>query len=382
VRYIWLVSDIICGIAIGVDLLNGSSLPDNLYDIPDQLKLQVLVILVCTGIFLEGVVHYLFHISVVYTQFYYLIIVVAGLLFGRTVVAIALFFGCLEVAVSWIIEPGIIPYDAILRALMLVIVAVVIWKTVEKMTRYHDLMLAQNRELKEMNLQLDTSQKAVVTANKKLNLLSGITRHDIRNQLTALLAYIELSRMSSPNPGLTATIDKEEMVANNILRQIEFTKTYEDIGVNSPQWSNVAQLMALISPVLDRTGVGLSISTENLEIYADPLFEKVFENLVDNSRRHGEHVRQIIVSYERRGASLILVYSDDGAGIPDNEKDKIFEKGYGKNTGLGLFISREILSITGLSIHERGTFGNGARFEIEVPEGSYRFGEKPEAAMK
>ena len=362
--------------------MNDGNVPETLYKIPDRLKFQVLIILVFMGIFLEGVVHYVYHISVVYTQFYYLIIVVAGLLYGRTVVAIALFFGALEVGVSWILAPDIIPYDAVLRALMLVIVAIVIWKTVEKMTRFHDLMLAQNRELKEMNLQLDISQKAFATANRKLNLLSGITRHDIRNQLTALLAYIELSRMTSQNPEMTTTIDKEEMVANNILRQIEFTKTYEDIGVKAPQWSNVAQLMALISPVLDRTGVGLSISTENLEIYADPLFEKVFENLVDNSQRHGEHVRQITVSYEQQGTGLVLVYSDDGVGIPDDEKEKIFEKGFGKNTGLGLFISREILSITGLSIHERGTCGSGVRFEIEVPEDSFRFGDKTEPVVK
>ena len=64
---------------------------------------------------------------------------------------------------------------------------------------------------------------------------------------------------------------------------------------------------------------------------------------------------------------------DDGIGIPVHDKELIFERGFGKNTGLGLFLSREILSITNISIREVGEFQHGARFEINVPQGVYRF---------
>ena len=359
--------------------MNDSRPAGSLYHPPDPLKLLVLVLLVLAGVFLECIVHYTYHISVVYTQFYYLIVVVAGLWYGRTVIALALFFGGLQVIVSWMLAPSVIPYEAILRAMMLVVVAVVIWKIVAEMTRYHERVIAQNTELKDVNAQLDSSRKAFLTANKKLNLLSGITRHDIRNQLTALLTYIELARMIRQDPEMTDVIDKEELVANNILRQIEFTKTYEDIGVKSPQWSNVGQLVGILSPVLVQNGIALDITTGDLEIYADPLLEKVFENLMDNSLRHGEHVRHVLLSYGISGDTLTLTYSDDGVGVPDTDKEKIFEKGFGKNTGLGLFISRDILSITGLSIRECGTFGTGVRFAIDVPECCFRFGEKPGA---
>jgi signal transduction histidine kinase len=49
--------------------------------------------------------------------------------------------------------------------------------------------------------------------------------------------------------------------------------------------------------------------------------------------------------------------------------ERIFEQGFGKNTGLGLFLSREILAITGITITENGVPGKGARFEITVPRG-------------
>lgn len=70
--------------------------------------------------------------------------------------------------------------------------------------------------------------------------------------------------------------------------------------------------------------------------------------------------------------SLVLVFVDDGVGVPDADKERIFERGFGKNTGLGLFLSREILAITGMTISERGRAGQGVRFEIEVPGSGYR----------
>jgi signal transduction histidine kinase len=324
-------------------------------------------------------VHYLYGINVVYTHFYYLIVVVAGLWYGRKTIGIAFFFGSLHIAVSWL-EAGTFPFDALIRAIMLISVAVVVGTVVEQMKKYHTQVLVQNRELKEVNAQLNASHKAFLTANKKLNLLSSITRHDIKNQLTALLMYIELSKMTVQDPELKNTIGKEEIVANNIQHQIEFTKTYDDIGIKAPQWQNVAQLVTHISPVLEHSGVQLSVSTGDLEVYADPLLEKVFENLIDNSLRHGEHVRHITVMYEKRDAGLVLMYKDDGAGVPAKDKQRIFEKGFGKNTGLGLFLTREILSITGLSIQECGLYGNGVLFEILVPEGCYRCAKMPSPA--
>jgi signal transduction histidine kinase len=58
--------------------------------------------------------------------------------------------------------------------------------------------------------------------------------------------------------------------------------------------------------------------------------------------------------------------------VPLDLKEKIFDKGYGKHTGFGLFLAREILAITGITIHETGLYGKGARFEIKVPKGKYR----------
>ena len=340
-------------------------------DIATQPRFFLFAGLILFGLFLEIVLHFWYGISVVYTHFYYLIVVAAGAWYGKKAIWVALFFGGLHVAVSYYLTMAF-PVDAVLRAGMLLIVAAVIGTVVDQMNLYYNEVLAKNRELVTINAELDTSQKAVVAANKKLNLLSGITRHDIKNQLTALLAYIELTKMMAADEEVKATIAKEEIVAGNILRQIEFTKTYEDIGVKMPQWQSVAEEMSGLKPMLEGTGIRLLVETGNLEICADPLLRKVFENLIDNSLRHGEHVRHIAVRYEMRGDNCVLIYTDDGAGIPAKDKQRIFEKGFGKHTGLGLFLIREILSITGITITENGLFGGGVQFELLVPVCSYR----------
>jgi len=53
-------------------------------------------------------------------------------------------------------------------------------------------------------------------------------------------------------------------------------------------------------------------------------------------------------------------------------KESIFLRGVGSNTGLGLFLTKEILILTGMTIVENGERGVGARFEILIPEISFK----------
>ena len=151
---------------------------------------------------------------------------------------------------------------------------------------------------------------------------------------------------------------------------IEFTKVYQDLGSRKPQWlepANILKELYVPAPVT------MTSMVEGVQVYADPLLEKVFFNLLDNSLRHGEHVTEIRVSLYREGTGLTLIWEDNGAGIRKEDKEQIFERGYGKNTGLGLFLVREILALTGMSIRETGAPGLGARL-ISVPEGMFRVG--------
>ena len=109
-----------------------------------------------------------------------------------------------------------------------------------------------------------------------------------------------------------------------------------------------------------------------MDVFSDSLFNMVFHNLFENAVMHGENEIRIHVSGEMTDSGFVLTIEDNGKGIPDIHKEKIFEKGFGTNTGLGLFFVQEVLSMTGMTIKETGEPGKGARFEIHIPKGMFR----------
>jgi len=220
-------------------------------------------------------------------------------------------------------------------------------------------------------------EDALQQTNRKLNLLSSITRHDIKNQLLALTTYLELSKnFLNDTTRLAEYIAQEEKAANAIGRQIEFTKEYENLGITAPVWQNAAACVKEALPDLPVGKIAVRVDLGTVEVYADPLLGKVFYNLIDNALRYGgQKMTAIDLSGKETGTGLVILVEDDGDGISSADKKRLFERGFGHNTGLGLFLSREILSITGISITETGEPGKGARFEIAVPEGGYRCGD-------
>jgi PAS domain S-box-containing protein len=219
-------------------------------------------------------------------------------------------------------------------------------------------------------------------AIRKLNLLSSITRHDINNQLTVLMGYLEILGMKQPDTSNDEYFRKAATVAQRISTMIQFTRTYESIGAMAPAWQDIR---TLADAAATEAPLGKVILKNDLpagaEIYADPLIVKVFYNLMDNAVRYGGRISTIRFSSGGRDGDRVIVCEDDGYGIPADEKEMIFERGYGKNTGLGLFLTREILGITGITVRETGEPGTGARFEITVPEDAYRItGQIPESA--
>jgi PAS domain S-box-containing protein len=212
-------------------------------------------------------------------------------------------------------------------------------------------------------------QVALEEAHNKLRLLTGITRHDIVNKINALYFAIDMLQEEPPTPELTEKINLTEKIVDDIYEDIEFTRTYEKLGSTEPQWQRCELIVAGldVSP-----GVSLESSLDGIEVYADLMVKIVFQNLIDNSIRHGEGVTEIRLSSVESDGSLIIRYEDNGIGVLPEMKQKIFERDVGKNTGLGLFLARDILALTGITIRETGVPGKGVRFEMTVPPDEYR----------
>jgi PAS domain S-box-containing protein len=216
------------------------------------------------------------------------------------------------------------------------------------------------------------AEEALMISNKKLNLLFSITRHDILNRLYVLSGYLELTRQQTTDPMIQSFVKAQTEAIDAIRHQIDFARDYENIGQSAPEWQNIRQILMDGLSYLNTGPVDIHVEVDGLELYADPLLPKVFYNLIENSIVHGESVSEISLSTRKSEYGLILIFEDNGCGIPGDRKTRIFERNAGGKSGLGLFLVREILSITNLSITESGDPGHGARFEIYVPAGQYR----------
>ena len=232
----------------------------------------------------------------------------------------------------------------------------------------------REKEMTYHEQELMRFSSSLAAVNKKLALLSHITRHDINNQLEVLLGYLSLLKYRKLDPTLDEYFQKITTAAERIAVMIRFTREYGSIGVNAPAWQDCATLVdtAAKLAMLGQVEVNNEIPG-SAGVFADPLIVKVFYNLMDNAFRYGGNITTIRFSVqESDDGTGIIVCEDDGIGVPAEEKEKIFLREFGQNTGLGLALSREILDITGITIRETGEPGKGARFEMIVPKGAWR----------
>ena len=243
----------------------------------------------------------------------------------------------------------------------------------EELSAAYEELMATEQALREGIREVNKSQQALEQARKKMNLLNTLTFQDISSAIFTLSGYLWLIRMDLVDETQKKHLEKSEMLTQKIVGSLQFAKNYQEMGIHQPRWQNVSHVFVMAISHLPPLEMSRKISIHNLEIYADPLLETAFLTLVDNVLKHAGVVTELILRYEETQDGLTLIFEDDGIGIPEDEKDKIFERSFGKNTGLGLFLCREILSITGITIQETGKPGKGARFEIKVSEGFFRF---------
>jgi len=215
------------------------------------------------------------------------------------------------------------------------------------------------------------NEKALEKSNKQLTLLSSITRHDILNQATILSGYSELLRESIDSPELVQYLDRQQKAIDTVVRQIKFTAIYQQLGTQDPIWHDLTRMLESILRQLDLRDMRVSMDILPVEILADPILERAFYNLFDNVLRHSE-ADELKITTATNNGDLLIMFGDNGIGVPEDRKERIFNRGFGQNSGLGLFLVREVLGTTDIKIVENGIAGSGASFEIRVNPDHWR----------
>ncbi|MCJ7490265.1 MAG: PAS domain-containing protein [Thermoplasmata archaeon] len=215
-------------------------------------------------------------------------------------------------------------------------------------------------------------KQVLAETNRKLQLMTDVTRHDIQGLLTIVNGNLELAQMEGDPKAARRFTDSAIEATHKMGAMIQFTKEYQQVGCEKPVWQNVRLVLTNTVVEAPMQGIRIENNLPDIEVFADPLLPKLFYNLIHNSVIHGERTTIIRFTSEMIDSDLRITCDDDGVGIPAEEKERIFDRGHGKGTGLGLFYAREICSITGLGLNECVRKGDGARFVISIPKGKWR----------
>ncbi len=216
-------------------------------------------------------------------------------------------------------------------------------------------------------------EQALQQANKKLNLLTSVTRHDIQNKITVLLGFLSRAKKETKDPAILNYLERQEKAAKEIRNEMLLTRDFKDLGAEPPSWQNLREVVSNSVARQGKQDIRFITDVPEIEVYADIHLERVFDRLFENAMGQGRKVGEITIQTIVKDHNLVITIEDDGVGIKPEDKKIIFDLQAGDVRHAGLFIAREILSVTGMTMQETGEYGKGARFEIFVSETMYRF---------
>ena len=227
-------------------------------------------------------------------------------------------------------------------------------------------------EHKKTEEELKKDQVKLEIMNEKLDVIGRLTRHDVSNKLMVMKSNIYLlKKQIGDNPKLAKYLEGIDSAINQSDEMLEFSRFYEKIGVENPSKIDVAQCFNQAATLLPNFGIIKVVNDcQGLYVTADSLLKQLFYNFLDNSLKYGEKITRIRLHFTNDGDGVKLFYEDDGVGIPEDNKTKLFHEGFttGKSTGLGLFLIKKMVEVYGWTITEEGEPGEGARFVIKIPK--------------
>lgn len=213
-----------------------------------------------------------------------------------------------------------------------------------------------------------------VRAREREDFLHSLLRHDLRSKISVVDGYLDLlgdSDLSESQRDILKkaikTVQKSDDLIDKVrtMRKVEEEKVVEDI-----------RLGLVLSNVIDayedqaREGdIKLDHELPNVEVSAGPLLEELFGNLIENSIRHS-NCDEIRIRHQELNGKIEVTVEDDGKGIPVEDKQKVFEKGFRigetSSSGLGLYIVQRVADIYDLDIEISTPDYGGTKFTVSI----------------
>jgi PAS domain S-box-containing protein len=217
--------------------------------------------------------------------------------------------------------------------------------------------LEQERSLREQREQLKRE-------NERLDQFASVVSHDLRNPLTVATGELELARKDCDSEHLdevAISLDRMETIIDEVLAMARGGRAVEASELDRV---DLASVVEECWATVETADADLAIeTTATVRADADRL-RRVLENLFRNSVEHGDGAVTVTIGELDHDGFFV---ADDGPGIPEDERERVFESGYSTTetgTGFGLAIVEELAEAHDWTVTVTDGEDGGARFEI------------------
>lgn len=243
--------------------------------------------------------------------------------------------------------------------------------------------------LQRNNMARTPSSRATMS-EKKITEVTSVISHQLKTPLAGIKSSLEILLSGDVGPLTKSQREYLELTLAGSLKMIQLVKNLLDasrIDENRMKLTvEKTDLILLIQGVIDdlssfarakNSSIDFSVNGEIPLIRIDATrIQQVVSNLIYNAIRYTKGKGDIRVSVRRDGDAILFTCADNGIGIPDKEKKKIFTKFYRSprvvalatdGSGLGLFISKAIIMRSGGKIWFTSKLGKGTIFYFMLP---------------
>jgi signal transduction histidine kinase len=227
-------------------------------------------------------------------------------------------------------------------------------------------------ERKKNEEKIKENNRRIELMNEKLRVVGSLTRHDVRNKLSAVTGYSYVLKKKHPDQAdVIDGLDKMVQAVKDSMKIFDFAKAYEQIGIEKLVYIDVEKATNEAAEMFSDLTFKVVSDCHGLTVRADSLLRQLLYNFIDNTRKYGQKTTVAKIRFKKLiSGDLELIYEDDGVGIPFEDKQQLFKQGFstGGSTGFGLFLVKKMIEVYGWTVNEEGKPGEGAKFIITIPK--------------
>ncbi len=208
------------------------------------------------------------------------------------------------------------------------------------------------------------AEEGLRKGRERLKLLNQIIRHDLSNDFIVIKSAVNIFRRSSK----VKMIDEIERRADKSLATIDTYRKYESFIDSNADLIKIEAAELINDIIIEFPKIKFTIEGK-CNVFADDALNSIFTNLITNSIKHG-NASTIDIKISTENNMCEIIFADNGTGIQDKIKNKIFNEGffYGKagHTGIGLHIVKKTIERYGGTISVEDNTPNGTVFIINL----------------